>query len=421
MKKFLSIFAATCLMFFTAAFAGAKQIIDVTPEYWAAKEILYVVNAGLMGVTPEGAFNPEETITRSDFNSILLRALGHKETPSSMPNMFTDVNESFPAYSDIMKSQALGLIYGYEDNTFRPLKHINKSEAESVISHITLDQDIDINVLNAFIDKNAIPNWAVPRFAKAVQMGIYVNYPNANELLPVKLLNRAECAVLIAKLRASMEQVKKEFVSEETLLGIEHLNVSPDATTNEVKITNFRKIILAGNVLKINLGQDFYSKRHSVGEEVKFTNEEDIVTTEGTLVIPAGSLFTGRVSSLVPQKVFNRNAAVDFEILSVTLPNGDTVPFSAITSRSLRPSKLANAAKVAAYTLGGSVAGGGLGAGLAAAGNGDNKYGTGIGVGCGAGAGVGLFTGLITPGLSYKGHVGDPVYVMLLSDLAIKN
>ncbi|MGN0193168.1 MAG: S-layer homology domain-containing protein [Candidatus Gastranaerophilaceae bacterium] len=421
MKKLLSFFAALCIIVFGTTFASAKQIVDVTPDHWAAREILYVVNAGIMGVTKDGAFNPAENITRADFNSILLRTLGHKATASSMPNIFTDVDENFWAYSDIMKSQSLGLIYGYGDNTFRPLKNITKSEAASVISHITQDQVIDEAVLNGFVDRNNIPAWAVPRFAKSVQMGVYVNYPNANELLPNKLLDRAECAVLMAKLRASMEQVKKEFVAEETVLGIEHLDVSPDASTNEVKITNFRKIILPGNVLLVNFAEDFYSKRHVDGSDVKFVNTEDIVTREGTLLIPAGSCFTGRVSALQPQRVFNRNAAVDFEITNVTLPNGDSIDFNAVTVKTLRPSKLANAGKVAAYTLGGAVAGGGLGGGLAAAGNGDNKYGVGIGVGAGSGAGVGLFTGLITPGLQYKGHVGDPVYIKLLTDLVIKN
>lgn len=122
-----------------------------------------------------------------------------------------------------MKSRRLGLIYGYGDNTFRPLNNISKSEVSSIISHITEDTGyIDTSVLDVFADKDEIPAWAVDRYAKAVSMDVYVNHPDKDMLQPNKLLNRAECAVILYKLREALSNVKKEFVAEETLLSIDH-------------------------------------------------------------------------------------------------------------------------------------------------------------------------------------------------------
>lgn len=419
MKKIFGFFIALTLMFFGSSAVQAKQLADITAEHWAAQEILTVINGGVMGITQEGYFNPDEVMTRADFNTTLLRLLGHRDNSNEDENMFTDVSEDFWAYSDILKSQRLGLIYGYGDNTFRPLNNISKSEVESIISHITEDvEDIDTSVLDVFTDKDDIPEWAVDRYAKAVGMGVYVNYPDQDVLLPNKLLTRAECAVILYKLRDALNSVKKEFVAEETVMGIDHLNVSPDAKTNEVKITNFRKIVLAGNVLKIRFAEEFASKRYVDGETIKFITQEDIVTEEGRMLVPANSQFLGKVSSLIPQKAFNKNAKVGIEINQLILPNGEQIDFTAKTVEDLRPSKAATFGKVAAYTLGGSAVG--TGVGIAAA-SGSGKYGTGVAVGLPVGAGVGLATGLITPGLQYKGHVGDVVYVELLSDLVLRN
>lgn len=419
MKKIFAFLIAIFLMFSAKSIAEAKELADITAEHWAAQEILTVINGGIMGITSEGYFNPDEVMTRADFNTTLLRLLGHRENQTDVYNVFTDVPKDFWAYGDILKSQSLGLIYGYGDNTFRPLNNISKAEVESIVSHITSDNDyIDTSVLDMFTDRDDIPSWAVERYAKAVSMGVYVNHPDKDTLLPNKLLTRAECAVILCRLRDALNNVKKEFVAEETLMAIDHLNVSPDAKTNEVRVTNFRKIILAGNILRIRFAEDFSSKRYVDGTPVKFINQEAIITEEGRMLIPANSQFIGRVSNMVKQKAFNQNARVGMEITQVILPNGEQIDFSAQTVEDLKPSKAATFGKVAAYTVGGAAVGTGIGVGAGAS---SSKYGTGVAVGLPVGAGVGLATGLLTPGLQYKGHVGDVIYVELLSDLVLRN
>lgn len=423
MKKILSISLAFVLMFFTSTFANAKQLADITAEHWAAQEILTVINGGIMGITAEGYFNPDEVMTRADFTTTMLRALGHRDVTNNAENMFKDVTPDFWGYQDILKSQRLGLIYGYGDKTFRPLNNITKAEVESVISHITEDTDfIDDSVLDVFKDKDDIPAWAIERYAKAVDMGVYVNYPDKSMLQPKKLLTRAECAVILYKLRDALGSVKKEFVAEEQTLGIEHLNISEDAKNNEVVVTNFRKIIKAGNILKIQFAEDFSSKRYTEGSPVKFVTTQDILTEEGRMLIPANSQFIGVASNFQKERAFNKSASTGFEIRQVILPNGDAIDFTGNTLKDIRPSKAAKFGKVAGYTLLGTAVGGGSAVGIAAmSGGNSNKYSTAMAVGLPVGAGVGLATGLMTKGLSVKEKVGKDLYIELLSDLVIRN
>ena len=121
---------------------------------------------------------------------------------------------------------------------------------------------------------------------------------------------------------------------------------------------------------------------------------------------------------MTPQKAFNKNAKVGIAINQLILPNGEQIAMAAETIDLLKPSKAATFGKVAAYTVGGAAVGTGSGIAIA---SGSGKYGTGVAVGLPVGIGVGLATGLITPGLQVKEHVGDEIYVELLRDLVIRN
>ena len=300
MKKILAMFA---VFFMMLAFnpANAAVYSDVPANYWANKEITAIVNDGILTLQ-NNAFLPTKDVSRSDFNSALLRTLGHKQAAISANNPFSDVVSSRTDYSDILLSSKLGLIYGYNDGTFKPDRIMTKSEAASVISHITKDFKGNIKSLNGFTDKDTIPAWAVAQYAKTIDLGVYVNYPNEKELLPNKNLNRAEAAVLLYKLKQQISNVKEQYVSKETLVGTEHLDVTKKAEVDEVQITSARKIVLAKNIIKGYFYTYFSSKDAAVGDTVTFTAKNDIYTKEGTLVIPAATTMKAVITDVTPKK-----------------------------------------------------------------------------------------------------------------------
>lgn len=418
MKKLLSVLFAIIVM---AGNALATVLTDVKTDYWAATEIAYCLRDGIIKLYPDGSFRPEVNVKRAEFNSMLLRALGHQPTEIVDDNEFTDLNNNHWAYSDIMKSEQIGLLYGYPDKTFRPENLITKAEVASILSHITKSSVKDVNILRNFADGKEVPDWGRNQFAKTIELGLYVNHPDAAYLLPNKVLNRAEAAVLLYKLRMAMGAVKEKYVAKEVTVGTEHLNVDAKATNNKVTVTNFRKIVLAGNVLRANFAEDFNSKNSGVGESVKFTFVNDVFTEEGSLLIPRGSVLNAIVESLEPQKVFNKNARVTVTFNEITFPSGKT---AAVQGRVLdnkgilTAGKLATFGKLAGYTLGGAAIGAGSGIGIAAIPN-PKEYGEGVAVGAPVGAGVGLVTGLVTPGLPFKADVDDSLLIELTQDFSI--
>ena len=419
MKKILaSLLVGGFIAFGAPAFAYAG-IDDVCENYWAQVEIASVVSDSVMTLT-DGNFNPEGKMSRVEFVKALLKVLGQENLEVTSKVKFSDVAKSSDIYAPIARSQQLGLVYGYPNGKFLPDNAMLRDEAQSVISHITIDADVDSSIVAKYADADKVPAWANEVYAKTLSYGIYVNHPNENELRPTEELSRAEAAVLLYRLRQRLNLVKSEYKSE-SVLGTEHLNVSKKAESNEVVITNLRNIIREGNVLEIAFNEQFKSKLHAAGDQITFTNPEDIVTEEGTLLFPAGSTFYGSVLEIKDPQWFNKNARVYAQITKVVTPCGKTVDLNAkpfYKNYELKEGPWMTAGKIALYTVGGAAVGTGAGVGFSFIPDPD-KVGTGVAIGTPVGAGLGLITGLVTPGLNYNAKQGEEIQVILLEDASI--
>ena len=420
MKKLLAgLLVAGMLSITTAPVFAYAGINDVDANYWAQTEIAEVVSDSVMFLN-NGNFNPEAKISRVDFVAALLKVLGQNNAAVVADVPYTDVAKSGADHDAIARSQQIGLVYGYPDGTFRPYGSILRDEAQSVISHITIDGSVDSSIISKFSDAKKIPNWAKNVYAKTLSYGIYVNHPNEKELRPTEDLTRAEAAVLLYRLSKKLDLVKSQYKAE-TVLGTEHLNVTKKAPCDEVTITNMRNIVKEGNVLEIEYTDKFKSKLASAGDTVTFTNPQDIVTEEGTVLFPAGSTFYGTVLNVQDPQWFNKNARVYTQITKVVTPNGKTVDMNAkpfYKDYALKEGPWMTAGKVALYTVGGTAVGTGAGVGFSFIPK-PHKVGTGVAIGTPVGAGVGLITGLVTPGLNYVAHEGEEIQVILLDDASI--
>ncbi len=418
MKKIVSGLMALGLLAMNAVPAlAATAIADVSQNYWAKKEIVQVVDDNIMCLSGN-RFNPEGNMTRVEFVNALLKVLSNENLNVNISNKFSDISKDTPNYENILRSQQLGLVYGYPDGTFQPNRTVLRSEAQSVISHITKDMKADAAVLNQFKDAAAIPSWAKNVYAKTINYGIYVNYPDSRELRPNDNLSRAEAAVLLARLKAKLDLVKQEYIGATT---IEHLDVTKKAPSNEVKVNNIQNTITEGNVLAVAFESKFKSEDHKTGDIVYFVNEENIVTKEGTVVIPAGSKFIAQINEIKDPRCFNKNARVYPQLSKIVLPNGKELAFNAkpfSKDYSLKEGPWMTTGKLVLCTVTGGAVGTGAGVGFAFIPD-PTKIGTGIAIGAPVGAAVGLVTGLVTPGLEYHAKAGEEVQVILLDEASI--
>ena len=427
MKKFL----VSCLVVFLInfnflpVFAYSQNANDINSTYWASKEINFVIEQGIMSVDANNYFNADTSVTRVEFVQSLLKVLSNDNLDVKIKNHFKDVKKTDFYYADVLRSQQLGLVYGYPDNTFRPKRTLTRAEVTSVMSHITKDASTDLSILDKFSDCDNIPEWANYVYAKAIKYGLYVNYPYETVLSPNEYLTRAEAAVLLYKLYNKLHLVKTQYKNtpKEKVLRTEHLNTLWKTPCNTVTVTNLRKIIMKNNVLQISFDQQYWSKKSSVGDIVKFVFKDGAYTEESTLVIPQGSTLTAEVTNIQKPRWFNKKAKVSMKFKQLTVPSGRTYEIDATPytkDGTLKEGPWMTFAKIMGWTFGLGVVGTGAGIGFAfvpAA----TVIGRGIAIGTPIGCSVGLLTGFITPGLHYRAKRGENILIILNEDVSVYN
>lgn len=114
---------------------------DVLPDSWYANIVAYAKQMGLINGYIDGTFKPEEYITRAEAAKILV---GAAQLKANSYGTFTDVEDG-KWYSEYIEAlYEANVINGYEDGTFKPNKLISRAEAVKMTVMITK------NALNDF-------------------------------------------------------------------------------------------------------------------------------------------------------------------------------------------------------------------------------------------------------------------------------
>lgn len=163
---------ASCLA--TVAFAAEiseGRFTDVASDaaYATAVETLSLM--GVINGYPDGTFGPDQNVTRAEFTAMLMRTLNYGSLGSSSASElpFTDVSDSDSEINwsipNINTAYAMGIINGYEDNTFRPTNNVAYEEAIKMIVCTLGYTDIDV----------ALTPWYSNYLAQANRLGITEN------------------------------------------------------------------------------------------------------------------------------------------------------------------------------------------------------------------------------------------------------
>lgn len=163
--------------------------VDVADEEWYAEpvnraKVLGYVN-GLRGTE---MFAPKSTITRADVTCILFNMAGgeteyegRKDETGGYETGFSDVDAHEYYALAIQWAKQAGVVNGYGDGTFNPLKQITREEFASMLANFakSLGDDVTVEnadkVLGAFADANTVSDWAESNVAWAVENGIMGN------------------------------------------------------------------------------------------------------------------------------------------------------------------------------------------------------------------------------------------------------
>ncbi len=186
--------------------SGSSSIFSDLAGHWAAEFVEALVRRGAISGFPDGTFAPDAPINRSQYAAIIAKTF---QLPSRNPgSRFTDVNPSFWAASAILKTAEMGFISGFPDGTFRGGQNLTKVQAiVSIVNGLKLTGG-NPQVLNVYRDRAQIPTYATNAVAVATQKLLVVNYPQTEQLEPLRDITRAEVAAFIYQALVANSQEK---------------------------------------------------------------------------------------------------------------------------------------------------------------------------------------------------------------------
>lgn len=214
-------------------------------------------------------------------------------------------------------------------------------------------------------------------------------------------------------------------VEESDNITVEHIQLpkklAKKTPTNAVNKTDTSLTILPYNTIQVAFANNFTSKTAKTGDEIVFVFPQNVVTKEGSTVIPEASRLYAKITKVEKPKSFNRSGKIYLNFEKIEFPNGNSYPISAKLfdkKEFLSRGKLNAWGKGFGSTLGGSAVGiaAGCGIGIAAS----AVIIGGFAIGLPVGFAVGAIAGLATPGLYFKAKAGDKVNIQLLNNVVIE-
>ncbi|WP_107806965.1 S-layer homology domain-containing protein [Nodularia spumigena] len=186
--------------------SGSSSIFSDLAGHWTADFVEALVQRGAISGFPDGTFAPDSPINRAQYAAIIAKTF--KLQIRNLDSKFTDVNSSFWAASAISQTAEMGFISGFPDRTFRPGQNLTKVQAiVSIVNGLKLTGG-NPQVLNVYRDRTQIPSYATNAVAIATQSLLVVNYPQTEQLEPLRDITRGEVATLIYQALVAKSQEK---------------------------------------------------------------------------------------------------------------------------------------------------------------------------------------------------------------------
>lgn len=172
-------------------------------DSWAKEDIELLAAKLLISGKDETTYEPDSNITRAEFATLLVKALGLEEGVLK-EGQFKDVDSAAWYAGSVAAATREKIIAGYEGNLFRPDNNITREEMAVMIARAALaagkgetlsDSERD-QLLSQFKDRQRISPWAAGDVALAARAGIIKGMPGG-EFSPQTNADRAQSAAML--------------------------------------------------------------------------------------------------------------------------------------------------------------------------------------------------------------------------------
>lgn len=236
----------------------AAQPSDIQ-DHWAGKQVGQWINKGLIYGYEDDTFRPDNDITRAEFIAIVNRAFGFTEKGTIG---FSDVPSDAWFAGEIAKAKAAGYLSGYNDGSVKPDNFINRTEAAVILSILLeLNADEHPDSVKVFKDAPEIPQWGKGYFGVLVAEKYLQGYPD-NTVRPLKNISRAEAVFLLSRALGDIDNTDTfSSVTKTITIGGMSCNMCVD------KVTKALAVLDGVQVVSVEIGAAVISLSKDVSDE----------------------------------------------------------------------------------------------------------------------------------------------------------
>lgn len=326
-------FIAVSVMMFSIMPSMAFQFPDVSENHWAASQIDELSDKGVIVGYPDGTFKPDDNVTRAEFASMAIRALGQEHASVAQPVNFTDIDSDYWAYDSIQKALYFELIScPQEGDVFRPDDTVTREESMTVaVNALTTEQISEAKakeVLSKYADAASIPQSFLIPAGKAEILDMIVVMPADDKkasLEPTRPATRAEVAAILYNM---MEQAKlnpnaklAEAMRKKTGEGFVIENATVQGSVG---------VIPEGTIVPVQLTKYVSSQSSQAGDLYIAVAPQNYITKDNYILVYKGSNLKGQLIDVRSGKWFVRNGVLILDNALITTNNDQTAAFQGV-------------------------------------------------------------------------------------------
>lgn len=182
-----------------------KSFDDIPAGFWAKEDIELLASKLVIKGVSDKTFKPNGEITRAEFASLLVRALGL--TPDKAAANFSDIKQTDWFAGSIGAAVKADLVKGFNDGTFHPQSTITREQmavmVQNALNYVgkgkSLSMDEQAKILSTFDDRDSISSYALTAAAGLIDAGIIIGY-TADQFAPDIVVTRAQAAVILKRM-----------------------------------------------------------------------------------------------------------------------------------------------------------------------------------------------------------------------------
>jgi len=289
---------------------GPDSYPDLPADHWAYEAVTFLTDKKIVVGYPDGYYRPDQKVTRGEFSTMVIKALGLYEKDTPLIFDYKDTANHW-ANRNIQVASYYGLLKGYPNGYFFPNKDVTRIEALTIVLNALSPENINTEQAKHFVsiyeDYSEIPNWALIQSGQAQMLGLVYNTPGHETTLePMRPATRGELARFVFNMMNAVKVIPSDKLKEEVKKPAEPKKANGYILDNVYYDEDYA-VIPEGTVLPLTVDKCLNARKVKEGETFIARTPFNFVTREKYLLLPVGIKIDGRVHKVQRPLRFIKN------------------------------------------------------------------------------------------------------------------